>query len=181
MYLQNCIFTSESVSEGHPDKVCDAVSDAILDACLAQDPPRDLRRELPRGEMLAAGRTRGNRDRLPGQARRQKQDEQNAEALPLFCRPFRREQRRQQDAERKEKRDQPHRADRPPGQPDHGQNKQRNARHDDGEERSIPAYRVGGNARTFELREPECPERDQDHQEGVSENEKRPEHMPLEP
>ncbi|MBR4189734.1 MAG: methionine adenosyltransferase [Kiritimatiellae bacterium] len=38
MYLQNCIFTSESVSEGHPDKVCDAVSDAILDACLAQDP-----------------------------------------------------------------------------------------------------------------------------------------------
>ena len=38
MYLQNCIFTSESVSEGHPDKVCEAVSDAILDACLAQDP-----------------------------------------------------------------------------------------------------------------------------------------------
>lgn len=32
------VFTSESVSEGHPDKVCDQVSDAILDACLAQDP-----------------------------------------------------------------------------------------------------------------------------------------------
>jgi len=31
------VFTSESVSEGHPDKVCDQVSDAILDACLAQD------------------------------------------------------------------------------------------------------------------------------------------------
>lgn len=31
-------FSSESVTEGHPDKVCDAVSDAILDACLAQDP-----------------------------------------------------------------------------------------------------------------------------------------------
>ena len=31
-------FTSESVTEGHPDKVADAVSDAILDACLAQDP-----------------------------------------------------------------------------------------------------------------------------------------------
>lgn len=31
------IFTSESVSEGHPDKVCDRISDAILDACLAQD------------------------------------------------------------------------------------------------------------------------------------------------
>lgn len=32
------VFTSESVSEGHPDKVCDQISDAILDACLAQDP-----------------------------------------------------------------------------------------------------------------------------------------------
>jgi len=32
------IFTSESVSEGHPDKVCDQISDAILDACLAKDP-----------------------------------------------------------------------------------------------------------------------------------------------
>jgi len=31
-------FTSESVSEGHPDKLCDQVSDAVLDACLAQDP-----------------------------------------------------------------------------------------------------------------------------------------------
>ncbi len=31
------LFTSESVSEGHPDKVCDQISDAILDACLAQD------------------------------------------------------------------------------------------------------------------------------------------------
>ena len=32
------IFTSESVTEGHPDKVCDAISDAILDACIEQDP-----------------------------------------------------------------------------------------------------------------------------------------------
>ncbi|AXA36835.1 MAG: methionine adenosyltransferase [Candidatus Hydrogenedentota bacterium] len=32
------LFTSESVSEGHPDKVCDQISDAVLDACLAQDP-----------------------------------------------------------------------------------------------------------------------------------------------
>ena len=31
------LFTSESVSEGHPDKVCDQISDAILDAILAQD------------------------------------------------------------------------------------------------------------------------------------------------
>ncbi|MBM9520229.1 methionine adenosyltransferase [Desulforhopalus vacuolatus] len=33
----NHVFTSESVSEGHPDKVCDQISDAILDACLEQD------------------------------------------------------------------------------------------------------------------------------------------------
>jgi len=32
------LFTSESVTEGHPDKICDQVSDAILDACLEQDP-----------------------------------------------------------------------------------------------------------------------------------------------
>ena len=32
------LFTSESVGEGHPDKICDQVSDAILDACLAVDP-----------------------------------------------------------------------------------------------------------------------------------------------
>lgn len=32
------LFTSESVSEGHPDKLCDAISDAILDECLKQDP-----------------------------------------------------------------------------------------------------------------------------------------------
>jgi S-adenosylmethionine synthetase len=32
------LFSSESVTEGHPDKVCDTISDAVLDACLAQDP-----------------------------------------------------------------------------------------------------------------------------------------------
>ncbi|MGO5337227.1 methionine adenosyltransferase [Bilifractor sp. LCP19S3_H10] len=36
--MEKRLFTSESVTEGHPDKVCDAVSDAILDACMAQDP-----------------------------------------------------------------------------------------------------------------------------------------------
>jgi S-adenosylmethionine synthetase len=35
---KNCIFSSESVGEGHPDKVCDTISDAVLDAYLAQDP-----------------------------------------------------------------------------------------------------------------------------------------------
>ncbi|MEK7829471.1 MAG: S-adenosylmethionine synthetase N-terminal domain-containing protein, partial [Acidobacteriota bacterium] len=32
------LFTSESVTEGHPDKICDQISDAILDAVLAEDP-----------------------------------------------------------------------------------------------------------------------------------------------
>ena len=36
--LKDYVFTSESVNEGHPDKVCDQISDAILDAILAQDP-----------------------------------------------------------------------------------------------------------------------------------------------
>ena len=38
MEKRKILFTSESVSEGHPDKVCDQISDAILDACLAEDP-----------------------------------------------------------------------------------------------------------------------------------------------
>ena len=36
--MDKFIFTSESVTEGHPDKICDNISDAILDACIAQDP-----------------------------------------------------------------------------------------------------------------------------------------------
>ncbi len=36
--MEKHLFTSESVTEGHPDKLCDAVSDAILDACMEQDP-----------------------------------------------------------------------------------------------------------------------------------------------
>ena len=38
--MEKLLFTSESVTEGHPDKVCDAVSDAILDACMHQDQMR---------------------------------------------------------------------------------------------------------------------------------------------
>ncbi|MFB9223426.1 methionine adenosyltransferase [Paracoccus cavernae] len=38
MSRQNYVFTSESVSEGHPDKLCDQISDAVLDALLAEDP-----------------------------------------------------------------------------------------------------------------------------------------------
>ena len=38
MSRNNYTFTSESVSEGHPDKVCDRISDAVLDAFLAEEP-----------------------------------------------------------------------------------------------------------------------------------------------
>ncbi len=57
------VFTSESVSEGHPDKVCDQISDAILDACLAEDPASRVACEtacttnfvLNAGEITCAG------------------------------------------------------------------------------------------------------------------------------
>ncbi|HTX79170.1 MAG TPA: S-adenosylmethionine synthetase N-terminal domain-containing protein, partial [Longilinea sp.] len=38
MQSDKYLFTSESVTEGHPDKLCDQVSDAVVDACLEQDP-----------------------------------------------------------------------------------------------------------------------------------------------
>ena len=38
MALKDFFFTSESVSEGHPDKMCDQISDAILDALIIEDP-----------------------------------------------------------------------------------------------------------------------------------------------
>ena len=59
------IFTSESVSEGHPDKVSDQISDAILDACLAQDhrEPRRLRDSLHDG---SGRRFRRNHDESSG-------------------------------------------------------------------------------------------------------------------
>src|SRR5256885_15682077 len=37
MQLRDALFSSESVTEGHPDKICDQISDAILDECLAKD------------------------------------------------------------------------------------------------------------------------------------------------
>lgn len=36
--MEKHLFTSESVTEGHPDKMCDAISDAVLDALMEQDP-----------------------------------------------------------------------------------------------------------------------------------------------
>lgn len=59
--LKNYIFTSESVSEGHPDKVCDAISDSILDAYLAKDPYSRVAVETMVGTnfIALAGEVRG--------------------------------------------------------------------------------------------------------------------------
>src|SRR5438552_2838351 len=47
------IFSSESVTEGHPDKVCDTISDYILDACLEQDPLSRVACEtLAKGDLV---------------------------------------------------------------------------------------------------------------------------------
>ena len=51
------LFTSESVSEGHPDKVADQISDAIIDAMLAQDPNSRVACEtlVTTGQVVVAG------------------------------------------------------------------------------------------------------------------------------
>jgi len=56
------LFTSESVSEGHPDKVCDQISDAILDAYLAQDPNSHVACEafVTTGLVLVGGEITSN-------------------------------------------------------------------------------------------------------------------------
>ncbi len=58
------LFTSESVTEGHPDKVCDQVSDAILDAILAQDPKAHVACECATktGFLMIFGEASGNFD-----------------------------------------------------------------------------------------------------------------------
>ena len=59
------LFTSESVTEGHPDKVADQISDAILDYVLAHDPIWFA--HVPEGPHLTlAGHTHGGQIRLPG-------------------------------------------------------------------------------------------------------------------
>src|ERR1700689_4483197 len=57
MPLKDFLFTSESVSEGHPDKMCDQISDAVLDALLAEDPhPRVALESLAKtGLIVLAG------------------------------------------------------------------------------------------------------------------------------
>ena len=54
------LFTSESVTEGHPDKVCDQISDSVLDAILEQDPNARVACEtsVNTGLVLVMGETR---------------------------------------------------------------------------------------------------------------------------
>ena len=64
--LKDYLFTSESVNEGHPDKVCDQISDAVLDALLEQDPDSRVACEslIKTGLIVVAGEvtTRGSLD-----------------------------------------------------------------------------------------------------------------------
>jgi S-adenosylmethionine synthetase len=57
MALKDYFFTSESVTEGHPDKMCDQISDAVLDAMLAQDPKSRVACEtlVTTGLVMVAG------------------------------------------------------------------------------------------------------------------------------
>jgi S-adenosylmethionine synthetase len=66
MSRQNYIFTSESVSEGHPDKVCDRISDAVLDAYLTEDPEARCGVETfaTTNLVVVGGETRGPADVL---------------------------------------------------------------------------------------------------------------------
>ena len=61
MARQDFVFTSESVSEGHPDKVCDLISDSVLDAYLAADPQARVALEtlVTTQKVVLAGEVRG--------------------------------------------------------------------------------------------------------------------------
>jgi len=60
--MKKVLFTSESVTEGHPDKICDAISDAVLDAYLAQDPMARVACEtaITTGLVLVTGEITAN-------------------------------------------------------------------------------------------------------------------------
>ena len=61
MPISDYLFTSESVSEGHPDKVCDLISDSIVDTYMAADPHSRVAAETmaTTNLMVIAGETRG--------------------------------------------------------------------------------------------------------------------------
>lgn len=68
MTQANYLFTSESVSEGHPDKICDRISDAIVDTYLAADPEARVAAETlcTTNQIVIAGEVRGPSDIYAG-------------------------------------------------------------------------------------------------------------------
>ena len=59
----NCVLMAESVTEGHPDKLCDTIADAVLDACLALDRSAHVACEVmaTAGKIIAAGEITASR------------------------------------------------------------------------------------------------------------------------
>ena len=94
MNTSDYLFTSESVAEGHPDKVCDRISDTIVDAFLAADPAARVAAETlaTTNRIVIAGEVRGadeithERNRAAG-ARRGARHRLRAARLPLGARP----------------------------------------------------------------------------------------------
>ena len=95
--LENKLFTSESVTEGHPDKVCDMISDAILSAHLAGDPDSRVACECFAGHnfMLIGGEITSKcnvdyekvaRDTIRKIGYTDKNDQFNADGIEVLCR-----------------------------------------------------------------------------------------------
>lgn len=63
------VLTAESVTEGHPDKLCDTIADAVVDACLEHDPTAHVACEVmaTAGKIIALARSRrhGSQTSLP--------------------------------------------------------------------------------------------------------------------
>ena len=80
------LFTSESVSEGHPDKVADQISDAILDAILAQDPHSRVAAETlcNTGLVVLAGEITTNAQRRLHSASRARPSSASATTTPTI-------------------------------------------------------------------------------------------------
>ena len=64
--MEKILFTSESVTEGHPDKMCDAISDAILDALMKEDPMSRVACETAATTGTCSGHGRDHHQRLCG-------------------------------------------------------------------------------------------------------------------
>ena len=94
MSKRDYVFASESVSEGHPDKVCDRISDAVVDAFLAADPVSRVACETlcTTNRVILAGEVRGPASvttelLIEGGAPRHQGDRLRAGRLPLAAMP----------------------------------------------------------------------------------------------